>query len=294
MVPIQEIRERIKDLWGDQIAIKDETYVDGRSRATFVDAVYGEFVARVDGVLYFKQGHPQRGYVSRQQKKTTPIEEVKRRLLIAHKGDVIIDESTYKTLRAHADFIHKEHGRWTACPASVLKGRSHPLEASRRYKETMTRLYGSPHPSQCSGIALKAARNLTSQVFVAHWKTGEPVRCTASYEYAIVNHLNELRLDYDSQIRFQLSGSVYFCDFYVKDWDLYLEVKGYMRDRSREKWEEFHAAHPNSELWELEKVKEFTMKTEYRLTKDFKTALMAANDQAVPLLLREPTIPPAL
>ena len=45
-------------------------------------------------------------------------------------------------------------------------------------------------------------------------------------------------------------------DCYLPDEDLWIEIKGYFREIGKVKWSWFHNQHPNSELWNEEKLKE--------------------------------------
>ena len=45
------------------------------------------------------------------------------------------------------------------------------------------------------------------------------------------------------------NGKTYRPDLYLADSNLWIEIKGYMREGSKIKWEWFHSICPNSELW---------------------------------------------
>ena len=80
---------------------------------------------------------------------------------------------------------------------------------------------------------------------IIHWKTNEKVPCQASYEVAFVNYLNENKLDFNYQIETEsFDNRKYFIDFFVKDWGMYIEIKGIFRQElSKQKWEHFHNTH---------------------------------------------------
>jgi hypothetical protein len=53
------------------------------------------------------------------------------------------------------------------------------------------------------------------------------------------------------------SGVSYRPDLHLTDIGLWVEIKGYMRDDAKLKWEEFHnTINPNSEVWDTNKLKE--------------------------------------
>lgn len=91
-----------------------------------------------------------------------------------------------------------------------------------------------------------------------HWKTGRSIACQGGYEVAVVNWLNREKIDYDWQIVFKMpDGSSYRIDLYLCDIDKFVEIKGFWRtERSKEKWDWFHATYPNSELWMKSELKQ--------------------------------------
>jgi hypothetical protein len=104
--------------------------------------------------------------------------------------------------------------------------------------------------------------------------------CRASYEYAVVRSLNQKRVDYEWQIRFQLTEDmVYFVDLYLPGEDKYIEIKGFFHSpRNQEKWGLFHSQYKNSAIWFGDKVSQVTGKSLYRIRKEFKAALAEQND----------------
>ena len=52
------------------------------------------------------------------------------------------------------------------------------------------------------------------------------------------------------------NGKTYRPDLYLPDSDVWIEIKGYFRKDAKIKWDWFHKEHPNSELWNEEKLKE--------------------------------------
>ncbi|MDD5650664.1 MAG: hypothetical protein PHF86_09645 [Candidatus Nanoarchaeia archaeon] len=125
--------------------------------------------------------------------------------------------------------------------------------------KSMLERYGVEFNMQNKEIALKAARTANNSSIHYHWLTGEELVCQSSYEERVVYHLNNLRINYLWQPEvFKLStGRTYRPDLYLVDQNLWIEIKGYFREKNRVKWEEFHTKiHPNSELWNKDKLKE--------------------------------------
>lgn len=119
----------------------------------------------------------------------------------------------------------------------------------------------------------KFIKNRKNSVTLKHWKTDEDITCCGSFEYFIVKKLNDLKINYEFQIKFNLPNfeNVYYCDFYFPDDDMYVEVKGYFYNKNKKKqWELFHKLYPNSEIWYYKKVEEFTGMKKYKMTNEFR------------------------
>ncbi len=116
--------------------------------------------------------------------------------------------------------------------------------------ETFLRKYNVRHPSQDNEIALKIARKTKHASLKRHWKTKKMLVCQASWEKAVVEYLNKNKIDFDWQITFKMpDDSTYRVDLYLKKENLFVEIKGYMREVALQKWTWFHKNYPNSELW---------------------------------------------
>lgn len=60
-------------------------------------------------------------------RKTVTVEEIKNRLKHTHGNVISIVESTYKTPKEKATFVHVVHGSWEAVVNNVTRGSSHPF-----------------------------------------------------------------------------------------------------------------------------------------------------------------------
>lgn len=125
-------------------------------------------------------------------------------------------------------------------------------------KNTMLSLYGVENISQNRNFSLKAAKSQRLSYTLYHWKSNEEIICRANYEKKTVEWLNKNKIDYDWQIPFKIyDGRIYFVDLFLKDKNLYVEIKGWFRRKdSKEKWDWFHKEYPNSELWNKKKLEE--------------------------------------
>ncbi len=271
-VTIQQAKERIMKAHGDQIKLDEATYINTWGKCRFFDCDFGEFWASPHHV-FGGSGHKKRGFL----KATRPlsIEEVEKRLVQKHGDTIKIDKSTYRGLYHKTQFTHIQYGTWWATPANVItNGSSHPAGSKKRTIATFIKNYGATNPLKNEKIFKKMNRSRWDTISVLHWKTKEELICRASYEYAVVRALNERKIEFDWQIKIELSnGMTYFVDLYLKSENKYVEIKGYFfTDKNRLKWNTFHKDTPNSELWYIKEVLAFVKKTGYMIGKEFKEA----------------------
>ena len=131
-------------------------------------------------------------------------------------------------------------------------------QIQEKIRKTCLERYGVEHPSKCPEIAAKMSKGQTEAIVLFHWLTGEEVICVASYEVAVVKHLNNQKVNYvwQKQVFTMPDGKTYRPDLYLPETDMWIEIKGYFRKDAEEKWNWFHNEHPNSELWNKTKLKE--------------------------------------
>lgn len=146
--------------------------------------------------------------------------------------------------------------QWITVYNAIQQGSGCPKCAGSLRQKTMIEKYGSPWPSQNLEIALKIARSSNRSQTLYHWLTNEELICTASYEIKTVQYLNDNKINFKWQPEvFPLStGRTYRPDLHLTDEDKWIEIKGYMRQLSLEKWNEFQIIKPNSELWDTKKL----------------------------------------
>jgi hypothetical protein len=134
-------------------------------------------------------------------------------------------------------------------------------DVQRKMKQTMLDRYGVEHPNQNKEIALRAARKTNKPSIKFHWKTNDELVCQGSWEAKVVDYLNKNQINYLWQPKaFTLStGKTYRPDLYLEDEDKWVEIKGYFRDDAKAKWDEFISLCPNSELWNVDKLKELNI-----------------------------------
>ena len=189
--------------------------------------------------------------------------------------EVTLDFSTYTVVSKRARFVHERFGEWWARPIMVLKGRSNHRKAGNEKREkTNIQRYGVPFAMQNRELALKSARKSRFVTILKHWKTNEEIVCSASYEPAAVNYLNNNKIEYLWQPKSfkipsdilktekEMKQSTYSPDIYLINENKWIEIKGAWRGRlingtpiSKIKWLWFHKEYPNSELWNYDYLK---------------------------------------
>lgn len=91
----------------------------------------------------------------------------------------------------------------------------------------------------------KARRSIRTSKILKHWKTDKELVCVGSYESSFVEWCNKNQFDFDWQIPQNMpDGRKYIIDAKVHDGPLtglWVEIKGYMSEVGREKWEWFHS-----------------------------------------------------
>jgi len=109
---------------------------------------------------------------------------------------------------------------------------------------------------------LNGARKANNSIILKHWNTNEELVCQASYEKAVVEYLNANKINFRWQpktfttLLLKKNGEhrTYRPDLYLFSTKKWIEIKGYMREKNKTKWDWFHKEHPNSELWNKEKL----------------------------------------
>lgn len=233
---LNEVKSRLKKKHGDTVVIVDSTYVSADNKACFVDKDYGEWTAQVKSVIAGRR-HTDYKYVNFSKSRQMSHDEFVLKLKEVH-GDVITVCEEYTNSHKKTKFLDKRYGEWNCMPYSVLAGHNHPMRGQSN-----------------------RAKKMRFSMIVIHWKTNEELVCVGSYEVAFVNWCNKNHVDFDWQVPFESFGDkTYIIDAYIKSGRFqgtYIEIKGvWMQDISRQKWEYFHKAHINSQLWDNERLTE--------------------------------------
>lgn len=223
-----------------------------------------------------------RGHYGKSRKEGEPYKRIKvtvdriETFLSEKYNDVmIIDRSTFINANTKARFIDSDYGVFWAEPRSVLyHGSGHPAKSENKQKATCLLRYGCEFPQQNKEIATKTARKQTSSFILTHWRAGEEIVCVGSFERLVIEYLNANKCNYLWQSRiFETpliapngKNRTYRPDLYLENEQTWVEIKGRFYDDAKEKWEWFHSAYPNSELWDRAKLHALGIKT-WRRTK---------------------------
>jgi hypothetical protein len=190
-----------------------------------------------------------------------------------HVHDLIVSKLTSESFKQKRLTMLKRYGVTTsaALPHVQQKARQTCMDrygspssmgdpAVRAKKEaTFIEHYGTSvpiafHPETVS----KACRKMSCFRVLEHWKTHEKLNCRGSYEVAFVTWCNLNQIDFDWQISHSMpDGHIYIVDAFIKSGehiDKWVEIKGYMREKGRQKWEWFQKQYQNTELWNRVKL----------------------------------------
>lgn len=118
MMPIEEVKEKIKKIHGNTLSIVENTYLRCNRKATFIDSIYGKWIVHPTHVIRGRI-HPKRCKEKRRIKLLKKIEKkLKKRY-----GDIItLDSTTFVKSTLKARFIDKEFGEFWSYSRSVLAG----------------------------------------------------------------------------------------------------------------------------------------------------------------------------
>lgn len=341
-----EIKQRIYQAHGNQVVLKESSFVSYRQKAIFIDADYGEFLAtpkkicsgqghrkrtaekmektnlqrygvknpmmldeikqrlRKTNMERYGTGSPLENADVKEKIKKTNIErygsenvfgseqikdKIKKSLLDKYGVDhpLKIDEIKDKVEKTNMErygvkcFLQKseimkeasleKYGTEYPVQSDIVKDKIKKVNMERygcenvfgckeileKSIQTNLKKYGVKRPAQNLDIARKCARSQTKSIKKTHWKTGKEVVCIASYEAAVVDYLNENKIDYKWQetIFSMPNGKCYIPDCYLVDENKWIEIKGYFRKDAKEKWEWFSSLFRNTELWDRDKLK---------------------------------------
>ncbi len=238
------------------LKIKEETYTSLQNEATFIDADYGEFIAKPRDVLKFKK-HRKRQLTEKRGGSLLTLEEIKTRL----PPELTIVEDSFVDTQIKCKFIDRDYGEFETTPNSIFVGYGCYERAKEKRKQTCLERYGVEHVMLKREFLVKSKQSARKTCKFTHWKTGDQLFCCGGYEKQVVEYLNANKIDFDWQVAFNLSCGTYYCDLYLKDKDLYVEIKGWWRQQiSKDKWDEFHLLYPNSELWDRNRMRELGFK----------------------------------
>jgi hypothetical protein len=244
--------ERVREIHEGRVSMDVSTYAGLRVRCRFIDVDYGEWYTTPFSAITMKRGHPKRGYRKMAEGQTITRTEMEARLQRVH-GDKISLGPDFVGVYTKCTFIDPTYGSWRASPQHVLDGNSHH---PRRRKELVVaaclKKYGVRNPMH-DPVVMEKVAGKTRRGVLQHWKTGVYLSYASGYEKAFIEWCNYNQYDFEWQIKHDMpDGRVYYIDAHVLSGplaDLWVEIKGYMREHSRLKWEWFHNLHPNSELW---------------------------------------------
>lgn len=240
-LPIEEVKKRLFAVHADQVIIDESTYVKYKTKARFIDKEYGEWWALPSNVIRNKNKHPKRSLDER----------------------VWCDEYTQSQRKKFLDPQFQQFMRDSTKKKFGVENVFSSKDIQKQIKRTNIERYGVDNPNKNKEIALRGARTQNKITILKHWSSAVDISCQGTYETAVIEYLNNNKINFDFHPQtFTLSdGRTYTPDLYLVDQNLWIEIKGTFRfwdptDDAFEKWTWFHKEHPNSELWDQNKLKE--------------------------------------
>jgi len=264
---IKQVETRLKLVHGDTVTIMKESYISSRRSAIFMDNIFGSWEAVVKSVL--KGGsHPTRAILKRKQTtlKVYGVENVSQSSEIKNKKKITSNKNYGVDYPGQNELI-KEKKKKTCLNKRGVENPFQSEEVKEKIRETCIERYGFCNPNKNTGISLKVAKSSNKSTVKFHWKTNEELVCQGSYEAKTVDYLNFHKINFEWQPKtFEIPTDVicnptgkstsYRPDLFLPDCNLWVEIKGLMRPDAQIKWDWFKSIHPNSELWDRNKLKE--------------------------------------
>lgn len=278
---IEEIKNRLYLAHGNVVILDENTYVNTMTKCRFIDKDYGEWWSTPNKVIWGKKGHKKR--IGEKSKKTFlkkygvehPLYLVsfldKRKQTCIQKYGVDSPRKTDEVKNKYEKTCLNKYGVINPSQNDEIKAKKEktflikygvttPFKNEiirNKIKDTCLLMYGVDNPTKNKEIRLKAAKSANKTTTVFHWKTNE-IQYMVGWDPNTATYFNENKeyYEYEPETFLMPDGRTYTPDFYLPDKDLWVEVKGYFYGDAKEKWEWFHAEHPNSELWDEKKLKE--------------------------------------
>jgi hypothetical protein len=248
-----EIRVRV---FNPRLSLVHETFTTTGASATWIDDEFGEFSCRPCLLLYRKQkGHPA---CAQETKEATCLQKFGVSCTFTNEKCNVARRERSANMRGKP-IPEFEHWHANKTPQDEERRKS-------QIKETIRNRYGVDYAMQNVEIFQRSQRSGRDVWRLRHWQTGEEVIARGGYEHFVFSYLNRNRISYQTQIPFDTPHGRYFCDLYLPELDVYVEVKGFFRQDARQKWEWFTSHHTNAELWGRDKLKSLGWSENYRKT----------------------------
>lgn len=159
----------------------------------------------------------------------------------------------YKTKKHMSSALKNHQHRCSKNPNRVLQKCSEEKieQWKKKISENTIKYYSNPEnrkkfSERMKQVVLENPESYSDKNIVGRTKhfTIDGIRYNSSWEYEVAQYLSESNVKWKrSKIEpekyfWNNSWHFYFPDFYLEDYDCYIEVKGYETDRDREKWKQ--------------------------------------------------------
>jgi hypothetical protein len=236
---LNEVKERLIKIHGKDVVLVEDSYKDYVTKAIFIDKEFGEWMAKPYKIISQGQDHPSRR-----------ISKMKKTCFKQFGVEHPSQSDFFKKKKEITTF--KNYGVINPFQSELIK---------KSIRQTNLYKHGFNYPSQNKDIRLKAARSANKIVTLKHWFSGEDIYCQGGWETLVVEYFNKNCIDYNWQVQtFMLpDGRTYTPDCYLPEQDIWIEIKGWHRGDSEEKWNWFHKEYSNSEIWDKNKLREMNI-----------------------------------
>lgn len=172
-------------------------------------------------------------------------------------GSAVLSKTVFNSKNKLEVVCEKGH-LFNPISKTIFNGHWCPVCGKEKYKNTCMEKYGVDSPAKNKEIALKISKSSNNSTLKIHWKTKEELVCQGSWEAKTVDYLNNNKIEFDwqSKVFVMPNGRTYRPDLFLINENKWIEIKGYFRKDSKEKWDWFKEQFSTAELWNQQKLKE--------------------------------------
>lgn len=156
---------------------------------------------------------------------------------------------THTNIRYRSSALKNHQSRCSQNPNKVLQKAKNPEDVRKKLSEKSREFYSKEENRKKHSLIMKKAvmdypESYSDKNIVGRSKhfTIDGIRYNSSWEYEVSKYLTENNIKWQrsklipEKYLWNNSWHLYFPDFYLDEYDCYIEVKGYETERDRQKW----------------------------------------------------------